>query len=92
MWHIDTTGIRLLDCATTGTHGPVQSRRRLPLEPDRAATRVDGQNRVADQRRCPLAEPRRLNDENSRPNIKSVRGVSSDGFFNSHSTINSRFE
>ena len=51
--------------------------RRLPGQADRAVARVDGQNRVRDQRRSPVAAPCRLNDENSPAKFQNVRGDSS---------------
>ena len=57
---------------TTGPTGPYV-RRRLPGQTDRAV-RVDGQNRVRDQRRSPVAAPCGLNDENSRAKVQDVRG------------------
>src|SRR5438128_1052139 len=49
-----------------------------PGEADRAVARVDGQNRVRDQRPLSRSRPcRRLNDENSRATFQNVRGDSS---------------
>jgi hypothetical protein len=50
---------------------------RLEMKPNRGphVARVDGQNRVWDQDRCPIAAPCRLSDENSRGKVQNVRGV-----------------
>jgi hypothetical protein len=51
--------------------------RRLPVRREPAVVRVDGQNRVRDQHRSPVAAPCRLNDENSRRKVQNVHGDSS---------------
>ena len=61
--------------------GPCVSRRSLENGGPHVA-RVDGQDRVRDQGRCPLGAPCRLNDENSRGTVHNVRAdtVADEGF------------
>lgn len=56
------------------------ARRRIREDRGPHVARVDGQNRVRDQGRCPLTAPCRLNDENLRGRVQNVHGQSSAEF------------
>jgi hypothetical protein len=56
---------------------PVAPRRLEATAGDKRITLRDGQNRVRDRRRSPVAPPCRLHDENSRAKFQNVPGDSS---------------